>query len=156
MTDKYAFLGIYLEVPTILVETKRNVYRKPSGKIAKTRFNPETGEEYKSDVLIEKQRCFASIPDAEDVENLSDDLELTNYFFNPAYASQGAKDKEFVTIICNEFGCSLSDFTNNIELSESPGVMISNFKNKWKSLLDYYEKEYKGVNVKFGMVCYQH
>ena len=141
------YVGVFIEAPEYKVETKRNVFRKPSGKIAKTKFNPETGEEYISDVIVENvwERPMPYITDNDSLNE--------GEFFVPEYIETNA------FLAYGKYEIKNSDELFSIDFEDIDiNKLINDFKSEYKEYLDYYKTKYPQCNfkVKFGIVHYAH
>lgn len=151
-TYNYLYVGIYLEIPHQKKKVERKVFKKPSGKISKTRFNPETGEEYKEDVIVETIHSSVS-PYISGHDTLQEDM-----FWEPAYH---AGDKTSIFLF-NESGIygktyGTNDFVNIIISNEDNfDALVAEFSNRYKDYLDYYRQSCDDLEVRYGIISYAH
>ena len=141
------YVGVFIEAPLIKAQTEIKVFRKPSGKISKTRFNPETGEEYIEDIII-KDITETPVPYIDDNDSLNEDE-----FYIPGYTDTNV----FLCNVDSKYRfCDDSDIfvlsLENINMNE----LINDFKVEYKEYLDYYKNKYPECDfkVKFGVICY--
>ena len=144
-------LGFYIKVPVTHKPQTNTFYRKPSGKRANTKFNPQTGEEYKQETEIINVQEY---PNAyiQDRDDLNEDE-----FWSPPYA--GVDTNEFSIFVpnSNEFNfikCDAEyDFEQPLEYIDVESERIK-FKRTYQKYLDYYKEKYPAMEVKFGIVRY--
>lgn len=143
------FMGCYLKIPVTNKPVTKQFYKKPSGKRASTRFNPETGEEYElcTEIVNEKEYPSTHIEDRQDLDD--------NEFYEPEYA--GVDKNKFSIFLPNRTDANklIGDTEYDFEISVEnliPELEITKFKRKYSKYLDYFTKKYPNLEVKFGIV----
>jgi len=145
-THNSTYLGIYLEVSDIKVETKVHFYKHTeTGKTMKSRFDQNTGVEgiksERIDIHYEEPTSYI-----EDNDNLQEDK-----FWTPAY--HGASKRKTIFILnCGEEIKEIENFDlSKLDIHQE----IENFKEEYKEYLDYYSKKYN-FEIFYGIVNYVH
>lgn len=148
--DNALYVGVYLKLPHKKEKIERKVFRKPNGKISQTKFNPETGEEYKEEIHIDTVWSQTS-PYIVDHESLEEDM-----FWEPAYH---AGDKENIFLM-NEKKWYSETFHKMTVLDlnhvSNMNAIIQNFESVYKEYIDYYREKCPELEIKFGVVYYAH
>lgn len=139
------FIGCYIKVPNNMVTVKDTYYKKPNGKRATTKFNPETGEPYEKVTATKEERQYADIYMEDDV--LPEGLK-SGMFSSPSYAGEGYDytvglepggfNQEY------DFNHSMNDIDINMRLLA--------FKLKYDKYIKYFEKKYGECQVHYGVV----
>jgi len=143
------YLGCYLKIPVKNEPKTETVYKKPSGKVSKTRFNPETGEEYTKDTRIVNVKVYPEVL-IYDRDDLGEDT-----FDSPPYAGENyeefhifkpnsSKDNKLKMETQYDYNFSLENLIPELE--------ISRFRRKYAKYIDYYEKKYPEMEIHFGIV----
>lgn len=147
-TYNSVYVGVYIEATSYKVKIERKVFRKSSGKISKTKFNPHTGEECIEDTIIETNTITPHTY-IEDNDELVEDM-----FFSPEYCDvnlfilNSSRNKYAFKNSSDLFSCEFS----NVDISK----LIEDFKVEYSEYIKYYKNKYSesDFKVKFGVVSY--
>lgn len=140
--EKNVYLGMYLKLKSKKVTITETIRVKPNGNRAKTRFNPETGEEYSTKVVNRVETKHVNLWDIE-VDGFSEDEfcttgEIENIWM-PNYDSDNLID---------------DDMEGEVDLSD---LVIKEIKDNFITKYSKYLEEVKkhgDVEVIFGSVIY--
>jgi len=138
-------VGCFIRVPVTSKPVTKSYYKKPSGKRAKVRFNPETGVEHElcTEIVNEKVYPSAYITDRDDLDE--------DMFYHIEVS------KKEVIFIPNEREDNLAktdtqwDYTLSL-LHVDPEDEILKFKRKYSKYLDYYREKFGHFEMDFGIV----
>jgi len=146
---KYTYVGVYLEIPHQTVEVKKQIRTHPTtGAIMNSDFCPTSGVpalvSWKSETKTKEPYAYI-----DDVDGLDEDQFIS-------YDYCGGDDYSIFIPNSTKYCLKEDDSTFDLDLSEyDPLKLIIDFKNDNKKYLDYYEKEYGGYTIRFGVVVYE-
>lgn len=137
------YLGVYIKVPIVDKEVEQIVYIKPDGKKSKTRFNPDTGEEYKAEKIITYEKIYPTSY-IRDNDELGEDIFFTCEL----------NDRQNAIFVLNDINFHIDDDIEHKELYDNRENVLENFYSKYKKYVDYYQNKYDNVEVCYGIVNY--
>lgn len=141
------YVGCFLKIPVTNVPVTKTFYALPSGEESKTRFNPNTGEEYPkvTNTFSQERYIDGWIEDSEDIDE-DDSFRVCEYSSN---------DKSYAVLIPNETGLCNVDTEWGYSfslLNFNPEDEILKFKRKFQKILNYYTEKYGKYEIDFGIV----
>ncbi len=153
------YLGIYLVIPHVIKTTFKTIIVSPStGKEMKSLFDPHTGEKG------EEKTITVTSPKAANGYDILTELGYDeSHFWSPEY-TVNRNNKE--TWLLNNYGKYHFKIPNdgencfNIDFSDFNGdeivSLLEDFKMEYLGLLEYLNREFGYIEVKYGIVHYYH
>lgn len=141
--EKKVYLGVYVKVPIVDKGVEQIVYIKPDGKKSKTRFNPDSGEEYKSEKVITYEKIYPT-------SYITDNDSLCEDEF---YTCE-LNDKKNAIFLLNYGKFHIDDDIEHRELYDSRESELEKFCSTYKNYIEYYQNKYENVQVCYGIVNY--
>lgn len=153
--DKYTHIGPYIQVPKINKAVTRIVRVDARGKETKFQFDPNTGKENLMSSITEDiiNRPYP-YPDGDDaaIEAWNASGIREDAFFQ----GEGLETRTHEIFLCNDMEFDFDDdediYASFLDLN--PASELENFKEKYKAVIEYWEKEYGPVIVDYGIVSY--
>jgi hypothetical protein len=151
------YIGIYVEVPIAVKKVEKTIYKNPTtGLETRYAFDPKTGEKANAETTLVDEDTYPSPFDFSTMDGFDDEL-----FFSPAYDGAGEGKKTFVINYHNsrfrmptenEAETFNIEFPYNLNIKE----LIAEFIREHGKYIEYWQKEYGPIAVKYGIVHYYH